>query len=190
MTSPPGWLTDMRPVGECRLESLLPGSADLAWHVVLDFEPWRPPPGTPKLPWQVTYGKTLIVANDGQWTVAEIELVRRFRDAAWQAGWLDTFGSAPRGWKEWLRKRESLPSTLRDFLHTTSPDGKGRRGRPDIIAWRDDSLAAAVFVEYKGPGDKVRPEQGAWFEAALKAGMKREQFAVARWPGASVRCIP
>ncbi len=186
MTTPPRWLTDLRPVGECRIERLLPGGDAIAWQVVLNFERWSPPPGTPKLQWQVTYGKTLIARNDGQWTVAEIELVRRLRAAGWQAGWLDAFGSAPPAWQEWLMKPELLPSPLGEFLRTTSADGKSRRGQPDIIARRDGSLATAVFVEYKGPGDKVRPGQNAWFRAALNAGMKREQFAVARWPGASV----
>ena len=41
----------------------------------------------------------------------------------------------------------------------------------------------AFDVEYKGPSDRVRRGQDAWFRAALRAGMSRDQFAVAKWSG-------
>jgi hypothetical protein len=116
--------------------------------------------------------------------VAEIELVQRLREAGWQAGWVNTFGGAPRTWDEWLVTPSSLPSQLRASYESITADvAGGARGRPDIIAWRGESLAEAVFVEYKGPSDRIRSGQDAWLRAALRAGMLREQFAVAKWPG-------
>jgi len=147
--------------------------------VDLAFTRWKPPPGEPKLPWRVTYGKAPIIGADGGRGFAEIELVRRLRVASWRAWWVDSFGQAPPDMTEWLLDPRSFPPSLRHFDETLGAEPKGA-GRPDIFAWRGDSLADAVFVEYKGPGDTLGPGQGTWFRAALPAGMSRDQFAVAR----------
>jgi VRR-NUC domain len=180
--SAPLWLSILKPV-ECRLEPLMRGSDMLAWHATLAFTRWSLPQGASKLPWSVTYGKTQIARDDGTWTVAEIELVRRLRDAGWRAGWVDTFGSAPHLWTEWLVKPNSLPLPMRaSYEAITRAAGSTGGGKPDIVAWQGESLADAVFVEYKGPNDKVLPGQDIWFRAALRNGMSRDQFAVAKWP--------
>jgi hypothetical protein len=164
----------------------MPGSDVLAWYAPLAFTRWSPPPGAAKLPWSITYGKTQIACDDGTWTVAEIELVRRLRAAGWCAGWVDTFGTAPQVWTEWLVSPPSLPVPLRDSYETiTKAAGSTGGGKPDILAWQGEALADAVFVEYKGPSDRVRPGQDAWFRAALLHGMSRDQFAVATWPKAA-----
>lgn len=181
----PGWLSILRPVGICRLEPLVPRGQVQAWHVLLEFVRWHPPASSPKLQWNETYGKTQILRNDGSRTVAEIELVRRFRDAGWQAAWVDTYGKAPESWAEWILKPE-LPDSLPEALGasyaaiTSSVSPKGS-GRPDIIAWRGDSLAGAVFVESKGIKEKILADQEKWFREALKAGASQNQFAIARW---------
>jgi hypothetical protein len=147
---PSSWLAVLGPVGECHLEPVIPGSDLLVWHANLEFVPWIPPLPSPKLSWSETYGKSLMARDDGSWTVAEIELVRRFRNAGWQAGWVDTWGKAPRKWSEWIVTPESLPlplgSSYRVISNAVGPDGSGS---PDVIAWRDGSIANAVFVESK-----------------------------------------
>jgi len=166
------------------------GSDVLVWHAIVEFTRWIPSPGTPPVPWNVTYGKTQIAREDGTWTVAEIELVRRLRDAGWPAGWVDTFGSAPPVWTEWLVKPNSLPLPLRaSYEAITRAAGSTGAGKPDIIAWQGESLADAVFVEYKGPSDRLRAGQDAWFRAALSNGVLRDQFAVVKWPKAVGRHI-
>jgi hypothetical protein len=180
-TSAPLWLSVLEPVGQCLLKPLIPGNNVLAWHANLAFTRWSPPPGASKLSWSVTYGKTQIACDDGTRTVAEIELVRRLREAGWRAGWVDTFGSAPHVWNEWLVKPNSLPLPLRaSYEAITRAAGSTGGGKPDIVAWQGESLADAVFVEYKGPSDRVRPGQDIWFRAALRNGMSRDQFAVAK----------
>ena len=181
MNSPP-WLSAIRPIVPCSLEPLKLGTDLLAWHVTLGFAYWIPQPGVEKPPRSETYGKTLIVSPDGTWTVAEIELVRRMRESGWQAGGVDTFGSAPKKWVEWIVEPTSLPSPLRESYQTiTWAAGRNGGGKPDIVAWRGESLADAVFLEYKGPKDRVRGGQDAWFRTALREGMSRDQFAIARW---------
>jgi hypothetical protein len=139
-------------------------------------------PNTPAPTKKETYGKTLITRNDGNWTVAEIELVRRLRDAGWDAGWVDTFGSAPKEWDEWIVNLDSLPSALRYFLNDTDRITGRNGGKPDVMAWRNNSLEETVFIEYKGPRDRIHQGQIKWLQAARLAGMSLDQFAVARWP--------
>jgi hypothetical protein len=177
----PSWLAVLRPVSECHLEPVLHGSDVLVWHAILEFVPWIPPPSSQKLPWSETYGKTLMARDDGSLTVGEIEIVRRFRKAGWQAGWMDTWGKAPQKWSEWIVTPESLPLPLetmyRAVTNAADPDGGGH---PDIIAWRDGSISNAVFVESKVK-DKVLPDQEQWFREAENAGVSQNQLAIARW---------
>jgi VRR-NUC domain len=183
VTSKPGWLDDLRPVAEPRLEPLARGSGVLAWHATVAFRRWLSPPGAPKPAWAETYGKAQILSGDGVRSVAEIELTRRLREAGWQGGWMDTFGSAPRGWREWLVEPGALPAPVRDVMKRVAATlGTAGAGRPDLVAWRGSTLGEAVFVEYKGPSDRIRPGQDAWYRAALATGISRDQFAVARWP--------
>jgi hypothetical protein len=182
MTSAPNWLADLRPVAEPALKPLARDSPLLAWHVTVAFRRWIPAPGSPKPGWAETYGKTQIVSGTA-WSVAEIELARRLREAGWQAGWMDTFGSAPRVWREWLVAQSDLPKSVRDALEDIgSALGTADAGWPDLVAWRGSRLGASVFVEYKGPSDRIRAGQAAWYRAALAAGVSRDQFAVVRWP--------
>ncbi len=82
----PSWLSALGPAGQCRLLPLMRGSDVLVWHAILEFTRWSRPVGAPPLPWSVNYGKTQITGEDGSRTVAEIELVRRLRQAGWRAG--------------------------------------------------------------------------------------------------------
>ena len=109
MNSPP-WLSAIRPITPCSLEPLKPGIDLLAWHATLVFPYWIPQPEVEKPPRSVS--------PDGTWSVAEIELVRRMRESGWQAGWVDTFGSAPKKWAEWIVEPSSLPSPLRESYQT------------------------------------------------------------------------
>lgn len=193
----PAWLTILRPVAPCRLEPLIRGG-ETAWHVNVTFEQWCPPIDVKKF-WKQTFGKKQIICEkDRLRTVAEMELVRRFRKAGWHAGFLSNYRNAPPEWVYWELLRfatdveeaiidpESLPLPIRAEAITAVIGPRGC-GKPDIVAWQATSpaevvsLAAAVFVEYKGPGDKVRPDQDAWFRAARHKGMSRDQFAVAQW---------
>jgi hypothetical protein len=185
MTSAPRWLADLRPVAGPQLKPLARDRPLLAGHATAAFRRWLPVPGSPEPGWAETYGKTPIVSADGTWSVAEIELTRRLREAGWQAGWMDTFGAAPRVWREWLIEQSALPELVRDTLEQIDGAlGTAHVGRPDLVAWRGSSLGETVFVEYKGPSDRVRAGQDPWYRAALAAGVSRGQFAVARWPHA------
>jgi hypothetical protein len=134
-----------------------------------------------------------MVSADGSWTVAEIELVRRFREAQWQAFWVDTYGKAPREWAQWIIKpelRDSLPEPLgskyRDITNAVNVRGKGR---PDIIAWPRESVARVVLVESE-MRDRISYDQENWFRRALQAGFSRDQLAIAKWHESKLRPAP
>ena len=48
----------------------------------------------------------------------------------------------------------------------------GELGQPDYLYLRytDDGMARALWIEYKKPGEKPRPDQLAWHEAERKRG--------------------
>jgi hypothetical protein len=48
----------------------------------------------------------------------------------------------------------------------------------DVIAWKHDKF---VFIESKGPGDKIRRNQVLWLAAAKRAGIDLGCFAVCEW---------
>lgn len=184
----PVWLSSVEPIDPAILLPVMPGSELLAWHATVRFKHWTPPPGVEMPSRAETYGKTLIVSSDGGWTVAEIELVRRLRSKSWQAGWVDSFGQAPKTMGEWILDPDSFPPQLREAYEAIIlATGRKRGGSPDIIAWQGQSLSSAVFIEYKGPNDRVRPSQQAWVQSALNQGIVRDQFAVVRWPKSPVR---
>ena len=179
----PEWIGLLRPTTTPLLQPIVPNSRAIAWYTEVEFDLWVPAAGSAKPAWNVTYGKTQIVGDDGTWSVAEIELVRRMRAGGWSAGWVDTFGSAPQAWSSWLVDPGELPAPLRrQYRAITNDTGvAGKAGQPDVIAWRGDTIQDAVLIEYKGPSDKVRTGQDAWLAAALRAGLSADQFVVAKW---------
>lgn len=95
---------------------------------------------------------------------------------------MDTFGAAPKTWNQWLIPPRSLASALRVFLSEVEREVGRTGGQPDIVAWRGNSLAETLFIEYKGPADRIRQTQAKWVQEAFKAGFPRDQLAIARWP--------
>jgi hypothetical protein len=179
----PEWIQLIRPTTEPVIQPIIPGSNAAAWYAEVEFSLWPRRADEPKAPWSVTYGKTQIVGDNGEWSVAEIELVRRMRAGGWSAGWVDTFGSAPKAWAEWLVDIGELPPLMRRAYRSITNDtgSSARGGQPDVIAWRGNDLTSAVLIEYKGPSDKVRPGQDLWLASALRAGISVDQFVVAKW---------
>ncbi|HET7553194.1 MAG TPA: VRR-NUC domain-containing protein [Gemmatimonadaceae bacterium] len=181
---PPEWTQLLRPTIRPIMQPIVIGSSAIAWYLELRFDRWTPPTGQLPPSSSETYRKTLVIGENGKWSVAEIELVKRMRAGGWSAGWVDTFGSAPRAWSGWIVDPGELPTALRrSYNAITNDTGRtGEGGQPDVIAWRGDTLRDCVLVEYKGPNDRVRPGQDDWLRAALRAGLSPNQFVVARWP--------
>ena len=180
----PQWLRTLEYVREPSLRPLAPGSDTLAWHADVRYRPWQQPEGEPPLSREETYGwKPQIVGSDGSRCVGEIELVQRLRRAGFRAFWIDTFGSAPAPWQKFIAKRDELPPRIARLLADIRGSGRGKPGgTPDVIAWNPRS-EEPMFVEYKGPKDKIHPGQDEWLRSALSRGLSIESYAVAKWDG-------
>ena len=147
----------------------------------LAFREWKEqaPPRTSLGAWSDTYGKPLILGDDGQRSVAEIEVVRRLRHAGWEAAWIDTFSGAPAWMRPWTDRGIGLPtpvaSTVARLRSASAPEG-----RPwDVIAWRDKRI---LFLEAKRRhGDRLRPGQIAWLEAAVRKRLVEVSFGIVEW---------
>lgn len=184
------WTQALQPMGEPYRSVLAPQvSSAEAWHVTLDFRDWEESLDVPKLTkrerYKQFYNKTRIVGDDGQLSVGEIELVRRLRAAGYQAGWVDTFGGAPDAWAKWILRPERFPKWLRDANNNIRELLKSDRndktdGMPDVVAWTEDKLTAARFVEYKGLKDTIRKTQEPWIRAALLTGVDDTSIVAAK----------
>ncbi len=189
------WVSAIVPIGEPYRGRLSEHSDVEAWHAPVEFRPWEFSTETPKLSRKDTYGwkPQVQAAYPGlDRSVGEVELAQRLRSAGYTAYWVDNFGSAPAIWRPWTRRAKQLPRWLLEM------DEKIRRhdlmkpyktgGWPDVVAW-DPTSNEALFVEYKGPGDKVKPSQDAWVRAAADLGVLPDtSYVVATWePSSSTR---
>ena len=129
--------------------------------------------------WSDTYGKPLIVGDDGQRSVAEIEMVRRLRHAGWEAAWIDTFGGAPAWMRPWTDRGMGLPTSVASTVARLRL-ASASEGRPwDVIAWRDDRC---LFLEAKRRhSDRLRPGQIAWLDGAVRQRMADVSFGIVEW---------
>ena len=116
----------------------------------------------------------------------EVEVAKRLREARDHAFWFSGYNAAkvPAIWRPWVRTLDLAPAWLRSLntairQRISSPKG----GMPDVVAWNDlDSLGSAVFIECKGRGESFKEAQEDWVWAALKAGIRPTQIAVAVLP--------
>ncbi|MDP9479432.1 MAG: VRR-NUC domain-containing protein [Actinomycetota bacterium] len=167
-----------------------------AWHAPVEFEPLGVAPGDLKLTRKDTYGWKPQLRTEipglGR-SVGEVELAHRLRSEGYEAYWVDNFGSAPAMWRPWTRRAKQLPAWLLDLdakirEHDLMQLHK-RGGWPDVVAWVPGS-GEARFVEYKGPGDKVRASQDAWFRAALNLNVLPDKsYVVAKWDPSPVAVL-
>lgn len=139
-------------------------------------------------------GKDLLLV-DGRPQFAEVAILRLFQAAGWQGRWLETYGHGKRTpglWNAWHpdgpRAQEHLSieeAWVNERLHAIAMANGGTfSGCWDVVAWTrtaagDDWL---VFAESKKQKkDRMRSTQLRWMEAALKCGMRVEDFLVVEW---------
>ena len=207
MLSIPSWLDSLQPTQRPTLRPLLGSSPELAWHVGVDFVPWRVPAGLALTGSQTWNGKSLIAPSNPSLdaSVGEVEVAERLRNAfpTRFAYWTAGSGHPPRQWRDWaltpaVREQEpwlvELDRKIRDADDALRDN---HRGWPDVLSW--ESGAHDLFcVEYKGPFpsnpdvlDTVSFEQHAWFLAAVRQRLlDPDRYAVVTWvPSAAAKVI-
>jgi len=116
---------------------------------------------------------------DGEALVAELLIARLITRAGWEAAWVDSFAG------ERVRTTmppEHVPLEVPEPVRTRLASVRERRGRDggrwDVLAFR---RADVVFIESKGPGDRINANQREWFVAARDEGFSPECFCIVDW---------
>lgn len=137
-------------------------------------------------------GKPLIDVN-GKPMFAELAIMHLFLEDGWDARWLESYGRGQRNivcLAEWadlpysqqtecLIENETIMNTLRGIAEL---NGGNFNGCWDVLAWKGDRI---IFAESKRlKRDKIRDTQTRWLDAALRYGLKPENFLVVEWEGA------
>jgi hypothetical protein len=169
LTAQGDWIADLRPesVGT---RDLLP---DMAVAIArLRFSPWVGPPLTMAEDCNKRGGR--LVGDAGELSCAEVEIVKRFREAGWQAAWIQAFRCGHRLWSAYIGEPLKMPEVVQRIQRIAGTGG----GHPDIVAWKANRV---VFIESKGPGDSVKASQAEWFKRAIVAGQPPEDIGLVEW---------
>jgi hypothetical protein len=176
MTIGDGWLAALHPVGPISYRQL--GSTEANVPVVpLSFAPWIGPPLGMADDCNKRGGR--IIGDASELSCAEVEIVKRLREAGWEAAWVSAFRCGERRWSSYRLAPTALPHWVRDFEARV---GLTESGRPDVVAWAEDRV---LYVESKGPADALKATQIAWMSIAVSAELTPATVAIVSWSFAS-----
>jgi len=109
-----------------------------------------------------------LVEIDGEPLFGELAILRLLQKDGWDGVWVDTYHD--RFWKG-LPDRKSaclLPEKAQEIYDKIVAKHEKVGGFFDVFAWHGQKL---MFAEYKGEGDKLRPNQISWINAAVSSGI-------------------
>jgi hypothetical protein len=111
---------------------------------------------------------------------AELAILKALQDEGWIGYWRDNWGGCFR--QAFPPDRcTSLPRAAQDKFDAIVQQNNGKvAGCWDVFVWKQDRFRffEAKWLEGR---DRIRASQGAWLDAACRAGMKVEDFAVVEW---------
>jgi hypothetical protein len=151
--------------------------------VSLKFRPWEGPS------LQHDFGNKPLVELDGTGMFAELAIQRMAEAAGWEARWVCTYGSkseGPRYLTCWSDARLDdqvnvpLDADRHDLLaKIAKQNNNSYSGCWDVLAWKGERT---LFIQAKhNKVDHIRATQLQWRWAALRAGLKSDDFVVAQW---------
>jgi hypothetical protein len=194
------WIKAIRPTKAPYQASSSGGSSAVVWHVEVEFQQWIIPPdlgvrwreNTPNN--NETWRKRpLAVGNDSgcKYSCGEVELAARLQHAGYQARWISEWSGYPHVdcWKRFCVKRNELEHVAPElwaFDHNLRAKAEraginlGRSGgHPDVAAWKSGQ-SELVFLEYKGPGDKINKKQEGWARVLEELSRDRVAYVVVK----------
>ena len=176
------WVQALEPAGDPFVAPLIPGMPLEVWHVPVAFVPWTAP-ATLSEAWRSN--KKQFVAETWQkaplvqglhsgcaYSCGEVELAARLRSKEFDAVWISEWSGFPHVdcWREFCIKRSEFQArspilwkedqALRSEASKSGINLGARGGHPDVGAARPGERP--VYIEYKGPGDKIKPKQYDW----------------------------
>ncbi|MFA5193237.1 MAG: VRR-NUC domain-containing protein [Verrucomicrobiia bacterium] len=117
-----------------------------------------------------TYTVKPLVEVDGEPLFGELAVLRWLQKDGWDGVWVDTYHGDRLFWKGLPdRTAPAILPPKATALYDRIVEVNGRRaGFFDVFAWRGREF---LFVEYKGKGDSIKPNQLSWIKSAIKAGV-------------------
>lgn len=108
----------------------------------------------------------------GQATWAEFVIVRLLEQQGWSGRWIKNWGG--REFCLMVGRTEPIPKAAADTFHRIDRRAASITGGGawDVFAWRDSDYLIIESKQHRS-GDRLRPGQLAWLEAALDEGIKR-----------------
>ncbi|MBS3085401.1 VRR-NUC domain-containing protein [Candidatus Pacearchaeota archaeon] len=124
-------------------------------------------------------GNKEVLDVNGEPLFAELAYLTYLKNEGWEGVWINN-------WRKKFQNKmpfeqpdgTKIPDDKLEFLTKLWKKNKGRGGTWDIFAWKGEKV---LFVELKGPKDKIRPNQIKWFLASLKVGIPLESFQIVEW---------
>lgn len=117
-----------------------------------------------------TYSIKPLVEVSGEPLFGELAILRWLQKDDWNGVWVDSFHGKKLFW-DGLPDR-TAPCKLPENPNTLYDKIAGINGKAggffDVFAWRGGEF---LFVEYKGKGDTLKPNQSSWILSALEAGI-------------------
>jgi hypothetical protein len=117
----------------------------------------------------------------GRPTWAEFSIIRALEHHGWDGRWIKNWA----GGREFcidVGESHPFPPHIAEVfaeIHAAAAALRGS-GSWDVLAWRGDDV---VFIESKKHrnGDRLRPSQLAWMEAAIELGFEPERFLIVEY---------
>ena len=194
------WVKAVRPLGPALFERLSSHSPLCVWHIEVEFKTWAAPHELverwthEKANTCETWRKRPLTAGgdtSGPYGCGEVEMAARLRAAGYEAYWISEWSGFPHveHWRAFCVKRSELKERLPNVwafdqrLRAAAAErgvslGKAG-GHPDIVAWEPGGSEYA-FLEYKGPGDSIKPKQNDWAQVVLEMEAPRIAYVAVR----------
>jgi hypothetical protein len=118
---------------------------------------------------------------DGRPTWAEFGIVRALERHGWEGRWIKNWAGGREFCMDVGESRPMPPHVEEVFagIHSVAAALKGS-GSWDVLAWRGDDVRFLESKKHRS-GDRLRPSQLTWLEAALSLGHDATEFAVVEY---------
>lgn len=176
--------TAYRPFAARKRVVVRTGEAPMVTHFDLLYRQWD----GPQLTFAEDFGKKRgqVYSRDGDEPIRscnEVEVAKRLRRVRSTSFWISCYApnKIPDLWRPWTLAPAEMPDWLTQLdREVRAATGHATGGIPDVVAWGDGApRESAIFVECKGAKEGFNEGQEDWVAAALRHGMRPEQFAVA-----------
>ncbi len=112
--------------------------------------------------------KPLVQTHTGEAELGEIAVLRALEADGWEGVWVNPFQGLS-FWKTSFKGQPvRLPEPADRLFQAIKKERGSRSGVFDVMAWRGERF---LFVEYKGPKDRVKLSETLWISAALRCGV-------------------